>query len=141
MTASMHPSNVQTSEATGMCAEMFAATKHRLQKHAWRQATVYGKQNYEFVMVCIQVYSQWRDIVDILFPNTEWPREHDEYIGPLALASVIGWSICGTIANRYPSVATEALNLPPQGYVKAFVLSKEGATVHHIKPDFDCDSN
>lgn len=141
MTASINPSNVQVPETGGLCDKKFALTKQRLQKHAWLETTTFGKKNYEFVMVCIQIDSQWYDLAISLSPDFDCQEERAQGIDPLAIASVIGWSICGTIAFRCPSIAARALKIPPEGYVKAFVLTKEGGAVYNIKPEIDCDSN
>lgn len=105
----------------------------RLQHLAWRALYVHGLTNIEFVVVCIQVDSIWRDLVDATMPNHDWQAIRDIGEEPMARGTV-NWAICSVVAERLPDITDVLLETPSDGKVKAIVLTNGGGTVYELEP-------
>ena len=127
------PENAQLSEAAEFRNTLYMDSMSRLQHAAWRALNVLGMCNDEVVVVCIQVDSHWRYIVDLLMPGHDWQSIRDMGEEPVARGSAM-WGMCKVVAERLPDIATAALELPPPGKVKAIVLSDGGGTIYELEP-------
>jgi hypothetical protein len=134
------PPHAQFSVAAEFRNNMYANSMSRLQHIAWRALNVLGKRNSEFVVICIQVDSPWRDLVDLLMPGYDWQSIRDKREEPIARGSA-GWSICEIVAERLPDIAAVVLEVPPEGKVKVIVLSTGGGTIYELEPKRDNSSS
>jgi len=104
-----------------------------LEHFAYRAMHVSGKGNDEFVVFCIKVDSEWRDIVDQIMPNADWQQYRDRGEEPVAR----GWayfSLCAIVAMRMPDLVGVLMEKPAEGMAKCIALDEGGCTVYEIKP-------
>jgi len=135
------PESAQLSDAAEYRNNMYVDSLARLQHAAWRALNVLGKRNVEVVVICIEVDSRWRDIVDQLMPGYDWQSIRDAGEKPVARGSAM-WPICEVVAERLPDIADVCLEIPAEGMVKAIVLSDGGGTVYELEPkDENSSSN
>ncbi len=133
MATAIIPEGAQLSEAAEYRNNMYLGSLPRLQQIAWRALNVLGKRNDQIVVVCIQVDSRWRDVVDALMPGYDWQSIRDKGEEPVARGSAM-WPICEVVAERLPDIAAVCLEVPTEGMVKAIVLSDGGGTVYELEP-------
>lgn len=133
MATAVIPESAQFSEAAEHRNKIYSQMMHRLQHLAWRALNILGKRNDEVTIICIQVDSRWRDMVDYLMPNHDWDAIRATGAEPIAQGTV-SWSVCGMIAKKFPDIAGVALEVPPEGKVKAIVLNDGGCTVYELEP-------
>ena len=136
MSAQSTPIGMDLSEAADKRNNMVTQRMERLQHLAWRAINVRGMNNDEFVIVCIQVDSSWRDIVDMLMPNTpesHWQEFRDKGMEPIANGSA-SFGVCDIVAGRCPDIEQVLMEKPAEGVVKCLALNEEGCTVYDIKP-------
>lgn len=133
MATAVIPPHAQLSEAAEYRNFMYQSAMSRLQRLAWRALNVLGKKNDEIVVVCIQVDSRWRDWVDNLMPGHDWDAIRATGADPVAQGTVT-WEACKFVAEQFPDIADIALEVPPEGKVKAIVLNDGGCTVYELEP-------
>lgn len=136
MTAQSTPVGMDLPEAANKRNNMVSQRMDRLQHLAWRAMNVRGMRNDEFVIVCIQVDSPWRDVVDMLMPNTpesHWQEFREKGMDPVANGST-SVGVCDLVAERLPDIAQVIMEVPDQGVVKCIALDEGGCTVYDIKP-------
>ncbi len=112
---------------------IFEQRAQRLSVLAAKAIDVHRLKNDQFVMVCIEVDSQWKYIVDQLMPNYDWQSDRDSGIMPIAHGSAM-FPICEHLAEKLPELASVLLEIPPEGNVKVVALDTGGATVYEIRP-------
>ena len=101
------PPSAQLSEAAEFRNTLYVDSMSRLQHAAWRALNVLGMRNDEVVVVCIQVDSRWRYIVDLLMPGHDWQSIRDMGEEPVARGSA-AWGMCEVVAERLPDIANVA---------------------------------
>lgn len=121
------------SEAARKRHAMVACNIERLQHFAYRAKCVLGKSNEDVVVVCIQVDSDWRPLVDALMPNTNWQKFRDLGQEPIARGTAL-FSICEVVAKRMPEIADVLMEKPGDGLYKCIALDDGGCTVYEIEP-------
>jgi hypothetical protein len=112
---------------------MVLDSMERLQHFAYRAKNVHKQTNEEVVVVCIQVDSEWRPIVDALMPNQNWQEIRDLGQEPVARGTAY-FPICEVVAERLPDIAAVLLEKPSEGRYKCIALDKGGCTVYEIDP-------
>lgn len=139
MSAQSTPIGMDFSPAAEQRNEMFAQSKHRLQHFAFRALTVHGKNSSEFIVVCIAVDSDWRELVDLLMPNTteaQWQAYRDRGEPPIAM----GFANTGArayILERLPDLRASLEGVCPEGTANAVVLNQGGGSVYEITAQED----
>lgn len=133
MATAIIPKSAQLSEAAEFRNTMYINSMSRLQHIAWRALNVHNLANDKFVIVCIEVDSRWRPIVDQLMPGQDWQAIRDIGEEPMARGSAM-WGICEVVAEELPDIADVALEMPPKGKVKVIVLSEGGGTIYEMEP-------
>lgn len=136
MSAQSTPVGMDISEAANRRNNMVSERMARLQHLAWRAINIRGLNNTEFVIVCIQVDSSWRDLVDALMPNTpesHWQEFRDKGMVPVANGSA-SVGVCEIVAERCPEIRDVLIEEPSEGVVKCIALDEGGCTVYDIKP-------
>lgn len=134
------PENAQLSDAAEHRNTMYIQSAHRLQHFAWRALNILGKKNNEVVVICIEVDSRWRDLVEQLMPGYDWDAERVSGRQPIALGSTT-WAICKFLAEEFPDLAKVALEVPPEGKAKAVVLDDGGCTIYELEPKPDSEQS
>lgn len=134
MGAQTSPIGMDQSPAAARRNEMVSQCMDRLQHLAYRAMHVRGQRNDEFVIVCIEVDSRWRGLVDRLMPDADWQRYRDMDQAPVAQGAV-SLDVCAIIAEQCPEVipALETLwqPLPPEK-ANCVALDEGGCTVYEI---------
>ena len=125
--------NAQFSAAAEHRNTIYRQAMPRLQHLAWRALNVLGKENGEIVIICIQVDSRWRAMAYHLMPNYDWDSIRAQGAEPIAQGTML-WSVCEMVAKEFPSIASAALEVPPEGKVKAIVLNDGGCTIYELEP-------
>ena len=136
MSAQSTPVGMDISQAADRRNSMVSERMARLQHLAWRAINVRGLNNTEFVIVCIQVDSPWRDLVDALMPNTpesHWQEFRDKGMVPIANGSA-SVEVCEIVAERCSEITQALMEKPGEGIVKCVALDEGGCTVYDIKP-------
>jgi hypothetical protein len=133
MATAIIPPSAQLSEAAEHRNLIFSQNMPRLQNFAWRALNVLNKKNSELVVVCIQVDSRWRALVDTLMPGYDWDEIRATGVDPLARGTA-WWGVCKIVAEEFPDIAHVALEVPEEGKFKAIVLTDEGCTIYDIDP-------
>ncbi|NTW13812.1 MAG: hypothetical protein HGA31_02145 [Candidatus Moranbacteria bacterium] len=105
----------------------------RLRHFAYRAKHVRGLSNEQAVVVCIQVDSHWRPLVDALMPGEDWQRFRDMGQEPIARGTAF-FPICEDIAKLLPDIAESLLEKPEDGRYKCIALDEGGCTVYEIDP-------
>lgn len=113
--------------------DMVSQSMEALEHFAYRALYVLNLKNDEVVVVCIKVDSQWRDIVDMLMPDTNWQQWRDKGQEPVARGSAM-FRLCHILAQRLPDITDVLLERPPDGKVKCIALDEGGCTVYEIVP-------
>ena len=92
-------------------------------------------------MVCIDVDSCWRDLVEHLMPGQEptWQEQRDKGMRPIALGSVM-WSLTDWLAEEFPDIKEVITETPSKGMMKCAVLNEGGCTIIEIEPKIDRSS-
>lgn len=127
------PQSAQFSDAAEHRNFIFQDSFQRLQHFAFRASNVFGRKNDEVVIVCIEVDTDWRWLVDMLMPEHDWNKIRDSGLGPIARGSA-GWGVCDIVADAFPSMKEVALSKPDTGVFKAIVLNYGGCTIYDIAP-------
>jgi hypothetical protein len=127
------PPSAQLSKAAEYRNLMYSQAMPRLQHFAWRALNLLGKKSNEVVLVCIQVDSRWRGVVDMIMPGKDWDSVRATGADPVALGTV-EWSFCELVAEEFPDLANMAFEVPDEGCMKAFVLTEEGCTIYDLTP-------
>jgi len=133
MATAIIPEYAQLSKAAEHRNAIYSQTMPRLQHLAWRALTVLGKKNDEVVIICVQVDSTWRDLVDDLMPGHDWDAIRATGAEPIAQGIVL-WSLCEFIAQEFPDIAKAVLEVPPPGKMKVIVLNDGGCTIYELEP-------
>jgi hypothetical protein len=89
--------------------------------------------NDQFVVLCIAVDSDWRDLVDLLMPDHDWQQYRDRGEQPVARGTVFA-AVCEYLVERLPNIEQSLMEIPPAGKAKAIVLDEGGGTVYEIEP-------
>lgn len=107
---------------------------------AWKTLIAGNYTNTEIVLVCIEVDSMWRPLVEQLMPDHEdvWQQLRDSGHTPNAVGA-IDWSICSTLARKFPDLAEIILEVPTTGIVKGIILTEQGCLVADILPQADLE--
>lgn len=127
------PYSAQFSDAAAHRNFLFQDSFQRLQHFAFRASNVLGKKNDEVVLVCIEVDTEWRGLVDMLMPGHDWDKVRDSGLDPIARGSA-GWGVCEIVADVFPTMRGVALSKPDEGVFKAIVLNHGGCTIYDITP-------
>lgn len=134
MSAQTTPIGMDLSPAAARRHEMVSQSMDRLQHLAYRSLHIRGQMNDEFVIVCIEVDSRWRGLVDKLMPNANWQPYRDAGQEPVAQGAVTV-EVCALIAEECPEVIpalkTLSRELPPQK-ANCVALDEGGCTVYEI---------
>lgn len=136
MSAQTTPVGMGFSEAAESRHSMFSQSLARLQHLAWRAINFRNLSNKDFVIVCIKVDSPWRDLVDMLMPNTPeacWNDFRDKGMPPVAIGSASA-SVCEFVAKRCPGIQESLREDPDDDLVKCLALDEGGCTIYEIKP-------
>lgn len=117
---------------------MAAEKMPRLQHWAYRAANVRGLSGGDVVVVCIEVDSRWRDLVDHLMPGKEplWQEQRDLGVKPVALGTVM-WRITEWLVEQFPDITDVIMEVPPEGKYKGVILNHGGCTIIEIEPKLD----
>jgi hypothetical protein len=124
---------IPKTEAAKRRHEMAIQCLERLQNFAYRAKFVRNLSNREVVIVCIKVDSEWRGLVDILMPNTDWQKIRDAGQEPVARGLVM-FNVCEGIAEILPGISDVLLEIPSEGNYKMIALDEGGGTVYEIEP-------
>lgn len=136
VSAQSTPIGMDLSESANKRNNMVSQSMDRLQHLAWRAMNVRGLNNNEFVIVCIQVDSRWRDLVDMLMPSTpesHWQEFRNKGMDPIAFGSAtVG--VCDFVVKHYPDIEDVLMEKPGEGIAKCIALDEGGCTVYDIRP-------
>lgn len=113
--------------------EMVIQCIDRLQHFAFRAEKVNSMTNRDVVVVCIQVDSVWRPLVDKLMPSMDWQQFRDMGLEPVARGTVM-FPLCEDLARKLPSIADVLMETPTDGFYKCIALDEGGCTVYEIEP-------
>ena len=130
------PEDKPLSEADKFRNELFRKTMPFLQSLAWHALNKQGRGNDEVALVCIDIDSSWRDVIDRFLPSQDWEELRKGSNGKSSV--VVGcfdWEICEIIADRLPDLADIILAVPREGVVHAIILARGGGAVYEIKPE------
>jgi hypothetical protein len=105
----------------------------RMRHLAYRAKNVHNLTNKEVIIVCIEVDSIWRWLVDILMPNHDWEAIRMFEARPLAIGTA-SFAICKDIAKELPDIADIIMGIPEDNLFKCIILDDTGGTVYDIKP-------
>jgi hypothetical protein len=112
---------------------LFHQNKDRLEHMAFR-ATKKGMAREEFLTIAIDVDDPyWSDLVENLMPGQDFQAIRDRGEKPVARGTVYTDVIIDYLCEVCPDIAPALRSEPPQGFVRAVVLSK-GVSVYHIEP-------
>jgi hypothetical protein len=119
--------------------DMVSVSMIRLQHFAFRALSVYALSNTEFVIVCIKVDSEWRELVDMLMPNTteaHWQSFRNRGEEPIArgIANVVA---CEYVIERLPDLRASLEEPYPEGKARCIALDESGGTVYQIEAKED----
>ena len=133
MVSASIPKQAQLSESAEHRNCMAIQFMSRLQHKAWRAANILNKTNTEVVIVCIQVDSCWRELVESLMPGNEPAWQEQRILGkdPVAFGTVT-IDTCKDIADIFPNISDILLSNPEEGIYKGIVLNEGGCTVIDI---------
>ena len=112
---------------------MFLSEISRLQYLAYIIKCSNALTNETMITVCIDVESEWRWLVDILVPYTNWQTMGMFEARPLAVCTS-SFSICKDVAKKLPDIKDSIMEKPNAGHYKCIVLNDGGGTVYEIKP-------
>ncbi len=91
-----------------------------------------GFSTKDFVVVCIEVDTRWKSLVDILMPNENRQLIRDTGASPIARGTVMK-SICTFLREELPQIKDALMEDPTEGTLKAIVLNDTGGTVYKIR--------
>ena len=116
---------------------LFEANHARLSELALR-ALSRGHAARDFLVVCIEVDSTWRTIVDDLMPRHDWQAVRDRGEKPIARGTVMREGLADLLSARVPDIAGALRSTPAPGTAHAVVLgSRDGhgcASVYTLQP-------
>jgi len=138
MATAIIPEKAQFSEEADRRNNLLSSNMTRLQHIAYRGLAVRNWKNDEFIIVMIEVDSQWRALADRLVPNENWQNYRDQGLEPFAQGSA-SWATCNVIAKLLPNIADVVMEKPSDGMIKAIVLTDDGGTVFEIEPKPESD--
>lgn len=130
------PPSALLSDAAEHRNMMYIQVAHRLQHLAWRALNVLDKKNDKIVVICIEVDSCWRGWAEHIMPDHDWDSVRVSGKHPVAHATLT-WEACEFIAQEFPDLAKAALEVPPEGKVKAIVLDDGGCSIYELEPKPD----
>lgn len=103
-----------------------------LQDLIYQAMGIPGTKSDDIVAFCIQVDSQWKDIiVDKLAPDANWQQYRDAGREPVVRV-VTSISFCDYLAKAFPMIAGDLQRKPQEGNVKCVVLDEDGCTMCEI---------
>ena len=114
---------------------LLQANNTKLKHLAWQVLIEQGRKNSDVVLVCIQVDSIWKYVVDELMPGNEerWQEVRDNGNMPNVVGTML-WDFCHQIADDYPDLSKGLLKEPEDGVVKGLVLTSHGCLVIDVEP-------
>lgn len=98
---------------------------------AWKAINELDLENNEFVIACIQVDSEWKNLVNKLLPDADWQSARDRHEEPIACLT-INWKMTELLSQKYPEQANEISEVPDKGNAKIFILAGGGVTISTI---------
>ena len=139
MSAQSTPIGMDLSPAAIERNEMVEQSLTRLQHFAFRALSVHGMRNDQFVIVCIFVDTEWRELVDMLMPNVpeeHWQSFRDRDMPPIA-RGLANLSACEYILERHPGLRASLEEVYPEGTARCIALGEGGGTVDQIEAKED----
>lgn len=139
MSAQTTPIGIDLSPAAMRRNDMVCSSMSRLEHLAFRALSVHFLQNDKFVIVCIKVDSEWRELVDMLMPNTtesDWQSFRDRGEEPIA-RGIINTGACEYIIERLPDLRASLEEHYPEGSARCIALDEGGGTVYQIEAKED----
>lgn len=124
---------IDMSEVAKKRHDMFLQFYERLQHFAFRAQNILKKENSEVVLFCIAVDTEWRGLVDILMPGTDWQKIRDQELEPVAMGSVT-FSLAHDLIKLFPDMREILIEIPPEGFYKCIALDEGGCTIYEIEP-------
>jgi hypothetical protein len=119
--------------------EMVEQSMTRLQHFAFRALSVHGMRNDQFIIVCILVDTEWRELVDMLMPNV--PEEHWQSLReagtPPVARGLANSDACEYILERHPALRAGLEEVYPEGTARCIALDDTGGTVYQIEAKED----
>lgn len=135
MSAQSTPIGMDISKADEERNKIFLSSMNRLQHFAYRAMNVHELNNTQFIVVCIDVDSQWRWLVDKVIPDTDWQPFRDLGKTPIARGVVLFTDDFREILiSELPDLETCLSESPAEGTANCIVLDDSGGTVYEIKP-------
>lgn len=113
-------------------ATMWEANRGRLSELAAR-AGAKGHAAKDILIVCIDVDTSWRDVVDELMPGYDWQAYRDRGELPIARGSVMRAGFGDYLCAAVPDIAHLIRSAPPPGMWHAVVMTAGNATVYLVE--------
>lgn len=118
--------------------QFYQPQRERLEHMAFR-AIKKGLKPDEFVTVAIDVDDpNWKEVVEVLMPNAteaQWQEFRDRGETPVARGTAMADGLLEYLSMVCPDIAPVLMdNLPPEGFVRAIIMTDGGASVYYIKP-------
>ena len=103
-----------------------------IQNLAWQTLNVYGKQNDEFVIACIEVHPDWRELVDLFMSDYDWDSVQD-IVDKQAIIVAAEGSFGTVVADLFPSLKQLIYDIPQSGKFKVIVIAEGGCTIYTVE--------
>lgn len=113
--------------------DLFEANRQRLCELAGR-AAARGLDGTQIAIVCIQVDSDWRDLVDHFMPGVDWQKVRARGEEPIARGSVMRDGLVEMLGIAAPDLRKSLAAGPPRGEVHVIVLTTGKATLYSVVP-------
>lgn len=122
------------------CNRAMSQQRTRLAHMAFTTLVVDKLSPKQFVLICAEVDSKWRVVVDPFLPDTNWDSERGP--GKIPIARILArlgqmnWFL-DVMNEHYPSMRALINGSPPKGHVRCFLLRDMGFMIYDIRPKRD----
>jgi hypothetical protein len=122
-----------TDPGEARASRLFALRETRLRELAQR-ALNRGLRPRDVIIVCLEVDSSWRELVDELMLGYDWQLMRDRGESPIAQGSVIRSPLNRFLSELVPGIAAALRQPLPSGHFHAVVCVDDYASVFLITP-------
>jgi len=120
--------------------QLWAESERRLSELAYRAMSVRHMEPGTFMVVCIEVDSELRWLVDMIMPDNEgmWQRLRDDGAAPFARGSVHWDFMKDVLEGIAPDAAQKLFSLDfPKNLVPAILMANGRTDVYLVEPQME----
>jgi hypothetical protein len=124
------PKNEEISDAADKRHNMVIQCRPLLEKFANEMAKAQVKDT-EFLLVCVEVDCEWRNLAMQLNPDAVWETIHNHGLEPVAVGK-IGVAVSGQIAEKFPEIQDAIFAMVLSEHYKCLAIDEHGCSVYFV---------